>query len=181
MHGSFRHTSAPRKELYSEKIEISPLSVLIDPKLLQYILDERNSGLDADAAYIVRKQLEEADLIVISKSDLLPSSELELLIDQTARTFLGHRVSSLSAQTREGLHEWVDSMMSSSTGGEHLAEIDNDIYARGEAVLGWLKATIEITGEGADWNLFSSELLNKLQSSLKSREAKLGIRIFGRI
>ncbi len=164
----------PIKELYRETIEISPLSVLIDPKRLKDLLDKQETGLHQDAVYIIQKQLEEADLIVVSKSDLLPFSECESLIDQTARKFLNRGVIALSAHSGEGIQGWVESMMASNEGGRYLAEIDYDIYARGEAVLGWLNATIDLTGEGVNWNRFSTLFLKEFDKALKLKEARVG-------
>ena len=61
----------PLKENFDDKLDISPLTVLVDPERLKAMLEGGTSGLHASAAYIVEKQLEEADIIVITKTDLL--------------------------------------------------------------------------------------------------------------
>ena len=57
----------PLKARFGRKLVISPLSVLADPMRLADILGGGTSGLHPSAAYIFRKQLEEADIAVISK------------------------------------------------------------------------------------------------------------------
>ncbi len=52
-----------------KKIVISPLSVLVDPDRLSGILGTGTAGLHPSAAYILCKQLEEADIVVLNKSD----------------------------------------------------------------------------------------------------------------
>ena len=66
----------PLKENLKRELLVSPLSVLADPLRLSDILDGGNADLHPSAAYIFRKQLEESDIILISKSDLLDSDEL---------------------------------------------------------------------------------------------------------
>lgn len=54
------------------------------------------------------------------------------------------------------------SAVSDSDSGRHLAEVDYDVYAEGEAVLGWLNATIALDGEATPWREFLSDLLAAL-------------------
>jgi len=61
----------PLKARLPHDLEISPLSVLVDPLRLIDILNGGTSGLHPSAAYIFRKQIEEADVIVVNKADLL--------------------------------------------------------------------------------------------------------------
>ncbi|HVN79638.1 MAG TPA: hypothetical protein VMW38_11625 [Terriglobia bacterium] len=46
------------------------------------------------------------------------------------------------------------------------AEVDYDVYAEGEAVLGWLNATITLRGKPTEWNLFAGSLLRGLSLAL---------------
>lgn len=61
----------PLKENMNGELLISPLSVMADPVRLTNILDGGTAGLHPSAAYILRKQLEESDIILISKAACL--------------------------------------------------------------------------------------------------------------
>ena len=61
----------PLKEKMDGELLVSPLSVLADPFHLLDILNGVSSGIHSSAAYIFLKQLEESDIILISKTDLL--------------------------------------------------------------------------------------------------------------
>ena len=82
----------PLKDKYADQLELSPFTVLIDPKRLKEILAGRNSGLAESGAYIIRKQLEEADVIAINKADTLTEAEAELLLGETRKTYPGAEV-----------------------------------------------------------------------------------------
>lgn len=120
--------------------EVAPLTVLADPARLVGAYREGASRMHADAVYIYRKQLEEADLCVVTKADRLTSAERTGLLGLG----IGSPISFLSSVTGEGLTAWLDSVLTPSTSGEKQIEVDYDRYAHGEAVLGWLNAKFEL-------------------------------------
>ncbi|SCP98124.1 GTP-binding protein [Anaerobium acetethylicum] len=164
----------PLKEKYKDNLEISPLNVLVDPARLRAILDGETSGLHKSAAYIVRKQLEEADCIVINKIDLLTEAEVEMLKGRTAKEWPQAKVYAISAQTGENMEEWLDYVMNATEAGTHLARVDYDVYAEGEAVLGWLNAAIMMESKDADWKEFGEKLLHVLSSRFDGMNAAVG-------
>ncbi|HHW49134.1 MAG TPA: cobalamin synthesis protein P47K, partial [Clostridiaceae bacterium] len=138
------------------------------------VLNEENSGLHPSAVYIIRKQMEEADIIAISKIDLLTPEEAEDLRIRTAKKWPNTTVLTLSSKTGEGLEEWLKEVTNRDDAGKNLAEIDYDIYAEGEAVLGWLNATLELKGASVDWNGFAKDLLNALSSRFENLNSAVG-------
>ena len=62
----------PLRRLYGDNYLVAPLSVLVDPKRAARILGlEPGHTFSPKVQYVYEKQLEEADLIVINKSDTL--------------------------------------------------------------------------------------------------------------
>ncbi len=99
----------PLKELFTGQFELAPFSVLVDPMRLQEILDPRmSSSLHPSARYILRKQLEEADIIAINKVDLLSHEDLAELQSRTRKLFPETPQIALSALTGDGVREWLD-------------------------------------------------------------------------
>lgn len=164
----------PLKELSKDGLTVAPLSVLVDPFRLSDILNGGTADLHKSAAYIYRKQLEEADVIVIGKTDLLSPAELDSLRSRAAKAYPLATISAVSAQTGEGLDAWLDAVLSSAISGTHLAEVDYDTYAEGEAVLGWLNATFRINGAQTNWGDFASTFLNALSRRFDALGASVG-------
>lgn len=164
----------PLKDKWKEDLIISPLNVLVDPVRLVSILNGETSGLHSSAAYIVEKQLEEADYIVINKADLLTQEEAETLKIRTMRKWPDAKVYTISGQTGEGLEDWMEDAFSSTDAGTHLARIDYDVYADGEAVLGWLNTDIMLESDKTDWNIFAKDLLESLGEHFDSIGAAVG-------
>ena len=162
----------PLKENFNKKLVISPLSVLADPVRLTDILNGGTAGLHPSAAYIFKKQLEESDIILISKADLLNANELDELKQKVEATYPFAIVLSISSKTGEGIQEWMKLLETNTKAGQRIVEIDYDTYAEGEAILGWLNGSVTLTGK-ADWNKFVADFLGLL--SAKIDEMKIGV------
>ena len=164
----------PLKEKMRGNLLVSPLSVMADPAHLTDILNGGTAGLHPSAAYIFRKQLEESDIILISKADLLNVNDLELLKEKVKLNFPDADVMTVSAITGEGIDEWLEEVMNRTDAGQRLAEVDYDVYAEGEAILGWLNSNIELSGEPTNWDAFARKLLQDLSQQFDSRKASVG-------
>src|SRR5580704_3152410 len=70
----------PLKDLYGNRFEVAPYPVLFKPSHgLKILRNETGSGFSPKASYIFRKQLEEADAIVINRIDeITPATRAEL-------------------------------------------------------------------------------------------------------
>ena len=163
----------PLKEKLSEAVSPAPLCVLADPLRLQDILRGGNSGLPKSAAYIVKKQMEEADMLVINKSDLLTEREAAGLKQTAEYAFPKAKVFFVSALTGEGIEKWLQAVLLMSGAGTHLTEVDYDVYAEGEAMLGWLNARISlqhvVAGRG-----FIRSYLGGLSEQFAKKKAGIG-------
>jgi Ni2+-binding GTPase involved in maturation of urease and hydrogenase len=124
----------PLRDLHCAEYRIAPLSVLVDP----FQADEILNG-PADIAYLFQKQLEEADLVCFTKSDL-GDAECALPVEKPLRF--------VSAKTGAGVEAWLDEVSNGRiAAGVSSLELDYQRYARAEAALGWLNASVELNLE----------------------------------
>jgi G3E family GTPase len=165
----------PLRRMYGEAYSIAPVSTLVDPVRAQRVLGLREGGsFSSKVAYIYRKQLEEADLIVINKIDLLGASDRLELSGALAREFQQARILEVSCRTGAGLEEWFAQIDAREQAIRATMQVDYDTYAEGEALLGWLNATIQVTApEGID----SDDLLGSLSRALQRRLCDAGAEI----
>ena len=164
----------PLKKYWNRDFEVSPLTVLADPERLADILDGGKAGLHEDAAYIYSKQLEESDIILITKTDRYPAGQIAKLQQRTAEVFPDADIMTASAATGEGFDKWFGEVMSRTDCGKRLATVDYDIYAYGEAALGWLNGTVNLRGRKTDWNGFTREYLSNLSSRFDKENYPVG-------
>jgi G3E family GTPase len=135
----------PLKKFYDAEIEAAPLTVLLKPEHGRKILgDEADVGFSPKAAYIFLKQLEEADVVVVNKVDKLDAAELGRITQLILARYPGKKVLPLSARTGTGLAELVAELNRAAELRTDTPAMDYDIYAEGEAELGWLNCTVTL-------------------------------------
>jgi G3E family GTPase len=127
-------------------------------------------------AYLFGKQLEEADILLLNKIDLITGTETERLISVLTEKYPEKDILTISAREGVGVDEWLDILLSGRPGANTvLSQIDYDRYARAEAVLGWLNAAIKISSDqlfAAD--KFVNDLFVDLRESFKQEKGEIG-------
>jgi G3E family GTPase len=165
----------PLRRLYGDKFSVAPLSVLIDPvRTLRILGLEPGKAFAPKVVYVYRKQLEEADIIVINKSDLLDGPRLETLRTALSEQFPRAEVLTISALHSQGLEPWFEKMLDGELASFTAPDLDYVTYAEGEALLGWCNATIELESEEPfDGNALLQEVAADVRASL----AQAGVEI----
>lgn len=164
----------PMKHLFGDRFRLAPLTVLVDPFRLGDACQSAGTRSFPDSVYyIFYKQLEEADAIAINKSDLASSRDLNSLESQLKERFPKTPVFAMSSKTGMGFDAWFAFVESGARAGQRIAEVNYDVYAEGEAVLGWLNARLQIESPATiDWEAFASKLLCNLRESLETSRAE---------
>lgn len=165
----------PLRQLYGDHYEIAPLAVLLKPDHGRKILaEEQGLGFSPKAAYIFLKQLEEADVVVINKIDQLTAAASEQLLRLTRERFPDKRVLAMSAREGEGFATLLNALDQPEPERLRTPDVDYDIYAEGEAELGWLNATLRLAtrGEAFDIDHVLVDLVCRLEAAFASVSAE---------
>jgi Ni2+-binding GTPase involved in maturation of urease and hydrogenase len=133
----------PLQELHDTQFRLSPYVTLLDPFRAREALDSSGSkSLHQKVLYVFTMQQNEADVVAVNKVDLLGPTELDQVLALVRRSFpKATAVVPVSAKTGEGFDELTRLVDGGGAAGTHPTEVDYDIYAEGEAALGWLNAT----------------------------------------
>ena len=138
----------PLKQLYQARFQIAPYGVILKPSQGRKILkNEPGTGFSPKAAYILKKQLEEADLVLINRIDELSAAELDELQSLLNAQFSTTPRLAVSAKSGQGFDAYFQFLDQEGDFGRRVLDIDYDTYAEGEAELGWLNSNIRITSE----------------------------------
>jgi Ni2+-binding GTPase involved in maturation of urease and hydrogenase len=165
----------PLRRIYGDQFAVAPLSVIVDPVRAQRVFGLAEGGnFSEKVIYIYRKQLEEADVIVIGKCDLMETAEMEKLSSTLAAEFPHAKVLSASSRTGFGLGEWFEFLINEEQVARRALVMDYEIYADGEAMLGWLNASVRLD---ADSELEAPEVLPVLAREMQRRLAAQGAEI----
>lgn len=160
----------PIKQMYEAKFSIAPYIVILKPSHgLRILKNEKNSGFSPKAEYILRKQLEEADAILINRLDELTAEQVQEIEALIKRDFPKTTILKASALNGDGIEAVLEYLDMEGDFGRKILDIDYDIYAEGEAELGWLNSSMQIRGESAfSLDEFLLTLIRTLQQELKS-------------
>ena len=138
----------PLRRIYGDSYSVAPLSVLVDPVRAERVLGLADGGKFSEKVlYIYRKQLEEADVIVIAKAELLDEARLARLRGRLAEEFPDADIRAVSVRRGDGVDAWFSAIADAEQGDREAMAVDYEIYAEGEALLGWLNATVQLSAE----------------------------------
>ncbi|MBI5388349.1 MAG: cobalamin biosynthesis protein P47K [Verrucomicrobia bacterium] len=165
----------PLRQIYGSDFTIAPLSVLVDPVRAARVLGLEGGGKFSEKVlYIYRKQLEEADCLVINKCDLLTAEKRAALRAALAGAFLHARLFEVSARTGEGLEAWFSHLLNTEQQPRAAMDVDYEVYADGEALLGWLNGTVQLSAARPfDANALLQRLAQEIQDRLQAAGAEV--------
>lgn len=165
----------PLRRMYGDSFTIAPLSVLVDPIRALRVFGLSDGGRFSEKVlYIYRKQLEEADLIVINKRELLDASQFAQLSAKLAEEFPNADIIAASARQGDGLEPWFARLTSTEQQARRTMEVDYEVYAEGEALLGWLNCTVQMSSTVAfDGNAALRALARRIQELLNAEHAEV--------
>lgn len=165
----------PLKDLYGARFSVAPYCVLFKPSHgLKILRGGEGAGFSPKAAYIFRKQLEEADAILLNRIDELTPEQTEELTRLVAEQYPGVPVLRVSAKTGAGFDALTGLLDQEGNFGKKILEIDYDVYAEGEAELGWLNSSVRVrAGQPFDLDQFLLDVVQDLQQSLAATGAEV--------
>ncbi|CAM2971186.1 GTP-binding protein [Actinomyces slackii] len=141
----------PLRQLHSAQLSIAPLTAVVDPvryRALWRSEDERDA--ESDLAYLFRHQLDDADIIVINKTDLV-ADQGTTLTSELQKNFPHAQVVATSAATGQGVESLVALWSAFRPQEEHRSfEIDYDRYGGAEAELAWANQTFTTDAKNSD-------------------------------
>jgi Ni2+-binding GTPase involved in maturation of urease and hydrogenase len=160
----------PLRRLYGDDYRIAPLSVLVDPiRALRILGVEPGKAFSSKVLYVYAKQLEEAELIVVNKTDLLDAGRRDGLETAVRQAYPSADVLFVSAREGTGLERWFARITGAEADRRPAPPIDYDTYADGEALLGWFNATVELDAPAPfDGNALLLDLARRVRADLNA-------------
>ncbi len=164
----------PIKRLFDADFQIGPYPVILKPSHgIRILRGESGAGFSPKAAYILKKQLEEADAILINRIDELSTAEIDELNTLLAVNFPGTPVLRVSARTGQGFDALQQLLDQTGDFGRRVLDIDYDTYAEGEAELGWLNSSLHVTApQPFDLDALLLDVISRLRAELSGLGAE---------
>ena len=143
--------------------------MLVDPVRAERILGlAPGKSFSPKVVYIYKKQLEEADVIVVNKVDTLDPVRTQRLLEKLRADYPDAKVLPFSARQGKHLDKWAALIENTDMAGRTAMEVDYDTYAEGEALLGWMNLTASVAAGGLfDGNAFLKAFMDQLHGTLR--------------
>ncbi|HTY46681.1 MAG TPA: GTP-binding protein [Methanomassiliicoccales archaeon] len=153
---------APLKLRFPSEFDVAPLTVLLDSTRISEGVEEEGSL----GAFLRKHQVQEAEVIVLTKTDLISKDDKEALVGVVRDMNPGARVVPYSAVSGEGLAEIASLVLSHEKSVKRPVDVDYELYAQAEAELGWYNGTytFELPSELDSYDLCSSIMKTIAQS-----------------
>lgn len=153
---------------FTEKFMMSPLSVVADPRRIRKLMMEDPSSFPSEINYLFKKQLEEADIIVLNKVDTISMEQIADIVSFLKTKFKGIQVITVSAKEDYGIEDWISLISGKSAFQKPSLNINYETYAYAEECLGWLNSRFLVNSAVPhDANKFILELINEIKEELK--------------
>jgi G3E family GTPase len=131
--------SLPLERIYQKGFVMAPYAVVVDPyRAMQSLGVEGELLFSPDVNYIYRKQLEEAEIIVINKVDVISPERLAGLRAALEREYPETRIMEIASREGTGVEALFDILGTETGKTRQVMEMDYERYAVGEALLGWV-------------------------------------------
>lgn len=159
-----------------DKLTDVTLSVFADVRLLSVYLENHKRVFHQAINYIYEKQLEEADMIVVNKVDLLSDEQLDRAKKLIEKNFSGKTILYQNSLTVRGVLPWLTMLLDCplQTSFKQSIELDYDRYAEGEAQLAWLNERLEIHTADSSAATLGITLIDKVYAAIDQRKYPIG-------
>ncbi|MDR0334852.1 MAG: hypothetical protein LBH69_03085 [Methanomassiliicoccaceae archaeon] len=156
----------PLKKFYGEMFSTAPLIVLIDgPKLMENAFDKDTLG-----GYLRSHQAEEAEVLVLTKTDLLGADDVDALVSKLRNINPDAGIICYSAVNDEGFDKIMKVIASDKVTGRRPVDVDYDKYADAEAELGWYNGVFLFDSKGYDAYDLSMMMLRNLAEKYSAKD-----------
>ncbi len=154
----------------ADEFTLSPFTVVVDPERLRMIMPERaDINLPEELVYLLKLQLEEADLVVLNKADLLAPEDVERYVDFLHAACPDIPVLVISALERTGIEELAEFITTHETALKNFSVRNNQEFADAEAKLTWYNRRLYLktnNGGKIDCNAVVGDLIESIRMGL---------------
>ena len=136
--GALDHTYHRLDADCSDWVVLAPFTVVVDPERLRMLLPEKaDINLPEELVYLMKLQLEEADLVVLNKIDTIDAAEVERDVAFLKEACPDIPVLAISALEKTGIAELAEFITTHKSALKNFSVRDDEKFAQAETKLTW--------------------------------------------
>jgi G3E family GTPase len=165
----------PLIEYRPSEIEQVTFSSFVDSRLMLSHLKGDQLPFGDATNYIWEKQIEEAEILIVNKIDLLSIDELKALQELIKDSYLTKQILFQNSLDHESISKWIEVIDDIEKSRIHKSiEVDYIKYGAGEANLAWLDEEIEFITKDNSSVALAYEFIRNLSAEIVKRELPIG-------
>ena len=168
--GALDHTYHRLADDCADWITLSPFMVVVDPERLRMLLPEKaDINLPEELVYLMKLQLEEADLVVLNKIDLLTQEEIDRDVEFLKEACPDVPVMAISALEKTGIAELSDFITTHESALKNFSVRDDEKFAEAETKLTWYNRRMffkTLDGSKIDCNAVIDDIIEGIRMGL---------------
>ena len=172
--GALDHTYHRLADDCADWITLSPFMVVVDPERLRMLLPEKaDINLPEELVYLMKLQLEEADLVVLNKTDLLSEEEIARDVAFLEEACPDVPVMAISALEKTGIPELADYLTTHVSALKNFSVRDDEKFAEAETKLTWYNRRMffkTLDGGKIDCNAVVDDIIEGIRMGLIERK-----------
>ena len=151
------------------------ISVFVDSYLLYSFISGTASFINDSVRYIFKKQMEEADILILNKTDLLNAKQLNGIQEVIQLEYPLKKILLQNSLKNKDIHEWLDCLEKEEPSPKKFSlDIDYALYGDGEAKLAWLDAGLLINTEKMAASKAAMLLAETIYKKVKEQNYTIG-------
>lgn len=176
--GALDHVYLQISEKEADEFDLMPFTCIVDPERIRMLMDgDEELNLPVEMRFLLDAQMAEADLIVLNKTDLISSGELEKRLALIRTLHPDTPVMSMSARTGDGVDAVVDYLMTHEAAAQH-REIGygSEAFMAAERLLSWYNRRVFLEqpdDRAIDFNAVVSDIFESVRGRLKASGANV--------
>jgi GTPase Era involved in 16S rRNA processing len=150
------------------------ISVFADATLFLSLFEGRVNFISENVQYVYKKQLEEADVLVINKVDLLSSTEVAAINGHLKNEFPKKTILYQNSFEENNIEKWMNVLEQFEPSDRVSLDIDYDMYADGETQLAWLDESMTIISSQKNAVVIANEIIFQIDNAIKEKKLTIG-------
>jgi len=157
---------APLRSMYPDEFEVAPLFVVLDGTRANELLERPSGfGLGSGSRIIPLNQVHDAEVILVSKCDLMSQDQIESVVGRIRAKAPRTEVIPYSARTMANIDRIVGIMTSSRASEKVPRPDDPSIFATEKASMGWYNLSGKVRTARVDLSAFTTGLLRQVSEA----------------
>lgn len=172
--GALDHVYHRLAQENADEFILAPFTVIVDPERLRMIMPEQaDINLPEELVYLLKLQLEEADLVVLNKCDLLSQEDIDRYTDFLRSACPDIPIIVISAREKTNIDVLAEFITSHESALKNFSVRHNQEFADAEAKLTWYNRRIYLkTNDGSkiDCNAVIEDMIESIRMGLIERK-----------